>query len=58
MESLARFGVFCITLIIYVIATLVVSTLYCAEEHDAIPWAAWIIGALAYAVTMTIKWTV
>lgn len=58
MELLARFGVFCITLVIYVIATLFTSAIVCVEKPDAdvIPWIAWIIGTLAYAITMAVKW--
>lgn len=56
MERLARVGIFVLTLIIYSIAVLAISLIVTDADYDYVPWFAFITGALAYAVTMALKW--
>lgn len=57
METLARAGVFFLTLVVYVLVVLAISAMATDGNSDYIPWFAFGLGALAYAVTMTYKWT-
>lgn len=56
MERLARFGVFILTLIIYSLVVLVISLIVTDADYDYVPWFAFGTGALAYALTMALKW--
>ena len=56
MERLARVGVFALTLILHSLGALVISLIVTNADYDYVPWFAFGTSALAYAVTMALKW--
>lgn len=57
MENLARVGIFLITFFLYAIATFGIGALVCLDDYDTLPYCAWALSVLVYAITMASKWT-
>lgn len=58
-KTLAQFGLFTITVIVYALGTGLIGVIVGIDSNGndrLFPYVAWITGAIAYGVTMVMMW--